>query len=108
VSREKKLEMLREWRKAAVAVRDALDRLRVLTHAGPESPLYQAVIDQGDLLRKIAEEVLGDEEGWLGWYQMECDLGEKPMEVDLIGEDGKPGREVLVVTVEDLLEVMEH
>ena len=108
MSREKKLEMLREWRKASVAVRDALDRLRVLTHAGPESPLYQAVIDQGDLLRKIAAEVLGVGDGWLGWYEMECDLGDKPMKVDLIDEDGKPGRVVLVVTVEDLLEVMEH
>ena len=72
---------LEPWKKRHDALMEQCDAMQKLTGATPDCELLHPIFDVWDAYTIAVSEIVGDTNEWLHWYQLECDMGCKPMEV---------------------------
>ena len=95
---EQKVELLRKWQTAMLALEGQTDQLFKLT-GGYDGTLSEAIgAIQGGYTSAIAQ-LVGDSprDNWLEWYWIECDFGHSPKEAS-----ANFGPMILVDSVEKL------
>lgn len=80
--------MLEAWRGRREALDAQLDALSLLTMAAPECPLFSAIEDIWMAYTVSVSQIVGDKAEWLQWYWLERDMGNKPGEVTVSGQNG--------------------
>ncbi len=92
-------QAIRDWHAATVRVRDMMRAIRAVLSPEPESEhnnaVWGAIQSYADALNTAY-----DLDGWLEWWWIECELGDKPMKAAPAGE---PLRKI--DTVDDLIAV---
>lgn len=96
-----KLEVLEQWEITVHSVESFHNSIDVLMLC-PDSPVYQAGEVALEAYTRLVKKIVGDTDDWLGWYRFENDMGSKAMEA------GYPGKMIPIITVKDLLEVIEQ
>lgn len=74
------------WQKRHAALCQQTQALAKLTGAMPDCELMLPVLDVWNAYTSALSELIGDDDGWLEWYQFEGDMGRKPMGVSLGGK----------------------
>ena len=100
-TREEKLKALKDWENRRKDLDSKIAQLEDLMGIAPESLFLDAVRRTQERDRTITSLIVGDDEGWLDWYCYENSFGADGMTVR------HSGRDILVPTVESLLEVIE-
>ena len=79
------------------------EALRALTNAGSDCALLKPVWSVWGAYTVAVSELVGDTNEWLQWYELECDMGRKPMEVTSLG-----GKTIKVRTLRQLARVIAY
>lgn len=84
MTRDQILALLITWAAQHEAIEGAHDALTELTGATPESPLVGALFGTFTRYSEALEaRILGTADGgWLEYFQLECDMGAAPKQVD--------------------------
>lgn len=80
---------LEAWADRQKALMAAYEAHRAQTGAMPDCPMWAPVFDAWMAYTVAVSELIGDKEEWLHWYENECDMGRRPMEVENLGGDVK-------------------
>lgn len=86
--RNELLSHLQAWMTRHQATEAMLDKLYAITQADPGSPLLTEIYTLMDAHTKAVAMVVGDTEGWLAWFEYECELGARPLQA--AARDEKP------------------
>ena len=92
---------LREWQKAMQSTEKAFSDLSAVVGCRPEAPLFTTITAMQELATRQLSELLGDTDEWLEIWWLENAFGEKPLKVQLPGEDWRE-----IVTIEDLAQLI--
>lgn len=68
------------WRDLKAVFVAQLDALTEVTAMAPEAPLRCAVFELWEAHTKLLAEQIGATHNWLEWYDLECQMGDRPME----------------------------
>jgi hypothetical protein len=94
---------LEAWATLQKAIAEQYEALQRLTDAGPECALMKPIWKLWAAYTRAVSEQIGDTNEWLQWYELECDMGRKPMEVHSLG-----GKVVKVRTLRQLARVIAY
>lgn len=97
MTRDQKLQVLREWETRLKEFAEAMADFIDLTQAGPESRLLQSIYAMANLATVQAAERVGCSMDWLEAWALEHEFGKRPMRAGIKGE---PLRDVR--TIEEL------
>jgi hypothetical protein len=97
MTREEKMEVLREWETRLKAFAETMAEFIDLTQADPESRLLQSIYAMANLATVQAAELVGCSMDWLESWALEHEFGKRTMRA---GIKGKPLREIR--TIEEL------
>lgn len=73
------LPFLDSWKTSHQEIDSALAKLGDAVGIDPQSPLVSAMFKAFDRHTKTLAELIGDQWHWLQWYEIDCDMGTKPM-----------------------------
>lgn len=84
MTRDQILALLIPWAAQHEATEGAHEALTELTGATPESPLVAALWGSfSGYSQALEARILGTaDDGWLEYFQLECDMGANPLQVD--------------------------
>jgi hypothetical protein len=94
---------LEAWAKRREALHAQYKELEALTGAHCECELLKPVWSIWGAYTVAVSELVGDQNEWLQWYELECDMGRKPKEVTSLG-----GKTVKVRTLRQLARVITY
>ena len=77
---------VREFHERVKQMNQVADDLSAILFMGPESPFYTAMWKVMEGYRDTLEELYGLA-GWVDWWWLECDMGNRPMQVKIPGDD---------------------
>ena len=80
MTREEKLDRLREWEAHLRDLTAAWDALHALTGAAADGPLGDATWCVFEVYTRAIGREIGDFEDWMSWHWLENDLGAKGRE----------------------------
>lgn len=80
MNQEEIANRLNAWKKRYWAMMAQLESLQKLTGADWDSPMLESILQVWDAYTVAVSEQVGDQAGWLNYYQNECDMGNKPKE----------------------------
>lgn len=89
--------LLTAWKARHDALTKLMDSITTVLGLEVESPLHEAMWGTFDDYTKTLASLLGDESGWLGWYQSENEMGTKGMAA------GYDGNLAPIKTLDELL-----
>lgn len=92
---------LEAWAERQRLLDAQIDRLRALTGAPPDCDLLTPIYDVWGAYTVAVSELVGDDNEWLSWFELECEMGRRPMTAQSLG-----GREVKVRTLRQLARVI--
>ena len=72
-----KLELLQRWETHYNQTEAAYELMRAAFNVDPEAPAVEPMWRLFDDYTNLVAEMVGDEDGWLGWYHCENDFGKK-------------------------------
>ena len=72
------LTQLKAWEVLVNELDLQMDAFSALTGAPPDSPMLNVIYRVEDAYTTALADVIGDENGWLWWWHLECDMGRKP------------------------------
>jgi hypothetical protein len=101
LSNDEIVRRLQAWANRQRKMQAQCKALRALTGADPDCALLAPFFSVWSAYTVAVSELIGDKEEWLQWYETECDMGRKPMEVVSLG-----GRTVKVRTLRQLARVI--
>jgi hypothetical protein len=78
-----KLEILKHWKKVIQQHDKETQRVKTNFELDSGSALLATLYKMTDEYIKMTEIAVGDENGWLGWYWCEADMGKSPRRVVL-------------------------
>jgi hypothetical protein len=79
------------------------EALKALTGADCECELLKPVWSVWSAYTVAVSELVGDNNEWLQWYELECDMGRRPREVTSLG-----GKTIKVRTLRQLARVIAY
>ncbi|WP_374335058.1 hypothetical protein [Methyloversatilis sp.] len=97
MTRDEKLQTLREWETRLKGFAEAMAEFIDLTQAGPESRLLESIYAMANLATVQAAALVGCSMDWLEAWALEHEFGKRPMRAGIKGE---PLREIR--TIEEL------
>jgi len=100
LTKSEKLALLQKWKASYDRTEAVTDKLRELVNDAT-GQLYDALWANFDDQTRTIGLILGDEAEWMNWYELECDMGRKPLEA---GKDGKMKK---IKTLNQLLWIIE-
>lgn len=103
MSTDEIVKRLEAWKKLHDALDQQAKALEHLTGAMPDCQLMRPVWGVWSAYTVAVSELIGDDNEWLDWYQFECDMGRKPLEVSSLG-----GKTVTVRTLRQLARVISY
>lgn len=74
---------------------------RETTGAMPDCNLWRPIFDLWTAYTVAVSEIVGDKDEWLQWYELECDMGARPKEVESLS-----GIKIRVRTLHQLARVI--
>lgn len=92
---------LKAWQAHGRALYDAQGAAYKAIGSTFDSPFWDAIFDTWRSYTAAVAELVGDEEEWLEWFDVECDLGRRPKLMRFAS-----GKEVRVRTVQQLARVI--
>lgn len=69
------LPKLEAWRDAIVQMDAQYDALNAVVGLSPESPFLDAIHRLQELVTDTTAETVGDSDGWMSYYWLECRMG---------------------------------
>lgn len=93
-------EKLDEWKRHHDAMMGAFDSLNKMTGATPDCELMRPMFLVWTAYTASVSELIGDQDGWLDWYQFDCDMGKKSKKSYF------NGKEIQVSTLRHLAQVI--
>ena len=78
-----KLEILKHWKKVIQQHDKETQRVKTNFELDSGSALLAMLYKMNDEYTKMTAIAVGDENGWLGWYWCEADMGKSPRKVML-------------------------
>lgn len=84
--RNELISHLQAWMDRHQSMEAMLDKLYAITQADPGSPLLAEINFLMDAHTRAVARIVGDTEGWLDWFESECELGKRPHQAALQGE----------------------
>ena len=100
LTKPEKLVLLQKWKASYDRTEAVTDKLRDLVNDAT-GQLYDALWANFDDQTRTIGIILGDEGEFMNWYELECDMGKRPLEA------GKDGKMKEIKTLEDLLWLIE-
>ena len=94
---------LEAWAKRQAQFAGQLENFRALTGAMPDCALLLPMYDVWSAYTVAVSELVGDNNEWLSWFELECEMGRRPMTVKSLG-----GKEVKVRTLRQLARVIAY
>lgn len=82
---EKLEKAVREFHERVKQMTQVADDLSTILFMGPESPFYTAMWKVMEGYRDTLEELYGLA-GWIDWWWLECDMGNRPMQAKIPGD----------------------
>ncbi len=74
------VQKLEPWKARHDALMAQYDALKALAGTPPDCALWAAIFDVWSAYTQAVSEQVGDDGEWLQWYELECDMGRKPMD----------------------------
>ena len=100
---EEIVKRLEAWAERQRKLHAQYEALKALTSASPECALMAPVWSVWGAYTVAVSELIGDEDEWLQWYELECDMGRRPKEVTSTG-----GKTIKVRTLRQLARVIAY
>ena len=100
LKKNEKLEILQKWNDSYHRSEEATDQIRQLFN-DPSGILYDAIWDNFKEYTDVISMLLGDEFGFLKWFQLDCDMGKKLMKTE------KNCESKFIKNLDDLLWIIE-
>jgi hypothetical protein len=79
MSPKDRITLLKHWEKVAKELIQQMDKLNDLFNYCPESSFSEAIWRTLDAYTDTLATLVGDNYGWMGWYQCENEWGEKEL-----------------------------
>ncbi len=80
------ISSLQAWMERHQAMESMLDKLYAITQADPGSPMLAEIYFLMSAHTRSVARVVGDTDGWLEWFEHECELGARPKQAALQGK----------------------
>jgi len=68
---------LNRWKTMIESMEKATDKFHVLVGTCPDSEFFTPIYKMMELYTKAVAKIVGDEDGWLQWFWLECDMCRK-------------------------------
>lgn len=100
--RNELISHLQAWMERHQAMESMLDKIYAITNADPGSPLLDEIYRLMNAHTKAVARIVGDTEGWLDWFEHECEFGRLPKQASARGE-----KMTTIRTVKQLARIIE-
>lgn len=107
MTRDERLRILREWEQHIMDLDAHYDAIYEVLALPPDSPFIDAVFRQSDLLTEVVALAVGLPHDDLSYYRLECEMGARPLEMDIMQPDGLEVK-VVARNIEDLADLAER
>lgn len=77
---------LSQWSALGRALNRQFEAFHCLTGAGVESPMWDPVFRLWEAHTESVASIVGDQSGWLSWFDLENEMGARGHEVEVNGE----------------------
>jgi len=94
---------LNQWKMTIESMDKATDKFHDLVGMNPDSAFFQPIYRMMELYTKAVAKIVGDEDGWLQWFWLECDMCRKKGYEAKLGTD-KDFR--IITSIKDLAKLI--
>lgn len=100
------LVQLQAWAARQSALMAQIEKLQDMMDAMPDCPFLAPMYDVWNAYTKLISEKVGDKSAWLEYFEQECSMGAKPMEVSWANPSGVGQISVMLDSLEALVKVL--